>query len=155
MRTDFQKPYDWFDNVPDQNSEDFRNVMDWLKKKSVPEPSVSFIFLIPAPDGQRYPGPIMMLTFPGYATPMDATLVLNSPGMVPLMLGMTAAMPNYEPPAAPAAPVPLPPGQPANPIGVYLYTNRSGHKILTRSSTLTVSGSLRRRTGKKSRQTNR
>ena len=113
MRTD-QAAYNWFDNRPDAASQDFHNVVAWLKAHGAPEPYVSYIVL----DSQGFPfgglpEPIMQLTFAGYPTPMDASLVLNSPGVALVMLGLEANMLNYAPPSEPK-PVPVVSG---NPVG--------------------------------------
>jgi hypothetical protein len=132
VRTDFARPYDWFDNPPDEHSEDFRNVIAWLKEHGAPEPKVLFLIPVPVPDGQRYPGPIMYLDFgSGPQGLMDASLVLNEPGVVLSMLGLVrpGLLTLYEPPSAPPPPPPLPPGQPANPVGVFWYKARNGAEI--------------------------
>ncbi len=135
MRNDLAKPYDWLVNRPDPNSQDFKDVMAWLATFGVPaNPKISYIVLSAggfqaAIDGVN-PGPILQLTFDGYAIPMDGALVLNAPGVVVMMLGLDKGnTPLYTPPAPPAPDMPAPPSQPANPVGVPWYTTAQGVKI--------------------------
>lgn len=123
MRTD-QAAYNWFNNRPDSGSQDFHNVIAWLTAHRAPEPTISYMVL----DSQGFPygglpEPIMQLTFAGYPTPMDASLVLNSPGVALVMLGLEANMLNYAPPTAPA-PRPIPIS--GNPVGAATGTVING-----------------------------
>jgi hypothetical protein len=129
MRTDISPPYDWFTNRPNPTNQDFHNVMAWLKDHGAPDPKQVYLDLTGGgfPVGATNPGPLLMFQYPSLPQPLDASLVMNTPGaaLVALGLGWT----NYEPPAVPAPPPPPPPGQPANPIGNYWFTDHDGLKV--------------------------
>lgn len=113
MRTDLASPYDWTTNRPDENSKDFKNVMNWLVAHGAPRPDVLQIALDPTgwifPGSGTFPGSIMMLNFAGDPLPHDAAQVLNSPGVLLKELGLSPGGDiNYAPPAPPA-PAPVPP----------------------------------------------
>lgn len=130
MRNDLKQSYTWFGNRPDSNSDDFKNVMAWLKSHGAPDPKIVYITLDSGgfPPGTVNPGPIMFLQYPGMPNPSDASAVLNTPGTILVELGITSATILYEPPAPPPPPVLLP-GQPANPIGAKWFVNAAGHQV--------------------------
>jgi len=128
MRTDLDPLYDWFENRPDQHSQDFNEVMAWLASHGAGSPSIS---LLPAtytgPLTRAIP-PVMLLTFPKYpSNPMDASLVLNSPGVVLQLLDIKVPDYNYAPPVPPAPPA-TPPASGGSEVAAYSYTDERGKR---------------------------
>ena len=87
MRTDLTKEYGIYDNLPDQNSTDFHQVMDWLKAHGAGDYAVSFL-----PAGgvnQSFTPAQMVLTFAFRPqTAVAAYLTLNSPLATLLAIGL-------------------------------------------------------------------
>ena len=115
-RTDLPKLYNWTDNRPDPNSQDYREVMAWLSAHGAPAPQFATIAIDaagwPYPEQGPIPPSIPVLIFPGDLVPHDAALVLNSPGVVLVELGLEPNVLNY---AAPTAPI-----EPAKPISYHV-----------------------------------
>ena len=126
MRTDLAVPYDWINNVPDPNSQDYKNVLAWLIQQGAPPPQLSYIRIVISilPPTTVAPAGFWVWQFPGMPYPCDLALSLNSPTLVlqelndNLHLNLTVPA-QYTPPAPPQPPAPVvtPLPQPANPVG--------------------------------------
>lgn len=132
MRTDLAVPYNWVTNIPDPDSQDYKNVLAWLIQQGAPPPQLSYIRIVISmlPPTTVAPAGFWVWQFPGMPYPCDLALALNSPTLVLQELDdnlhLNLPVPGqYTPPAAPqpVPPASTPVPQPANPVGPPMTQN--------------------------------